>query len=77
MNLEYLILDGSQTLPDLRFLKKMPKLKFFTFSMTVEDGDLTPCLDIPYARCDKGKKHYNLKDKDLPKEHDGSGFHLI
>ena len=77
VNLEYLILDGSQTLPDLRFLKKMPKLKFFTFSMAVEDGDLAPCLDIPYARCDKGKKHYNLKDKDLPKEHDGSGFHLI
>ena len=46
-------------------------------SLTVEDGDLTPCLDIPYARCDKGKKHYNRKDKDLPKEHDGSGFHLI
>lgn len=77
VNLEYLILNGSQTLPDLRFLKRMPKLKFFTFSMTVEDGDLTPCLGLPYARCDKGKKHYNLKDKDLPKDNDRAGFELI
>ena len=65
--LEYLTLSGSNTLPDLTFLRNLKKLKFFTFSMTVADGDLMPCLAIPYARCDKGKKHYNLKDKDLPK----------
>ena len=65
--LQSLSLYGSNTLPDLAFLRNLTNLKFFVFSMNVADGDLTPCLAIPYARCDKGKKHYNLKDKNLPK----------
>lgn len=77
VNLEFLQLDGSQVLPDLSFLEKMPKLKVFNFSMTVGDGDLRPCLRLPYATFSKGKRHYNLKDKDLPKTLDGRGFELI
>lgn len=77
VNLEFLQLDGSQVLPDLSFLEKMPKLKVFNFSMTVGDGDLRPCLRLPYATFSKGKRHYNLKDKDLPKSLDGRGFELI
>lgn len=76
-NLECLRLDGGQTLPDLSFLKKMPKLRIFTFSMTVEDGDLSPCLDVPYVYCSKIKRHYNLKDKDLPRDESAYGFELI
>lgn len=75
-NLECLHLMGGQVLPDLSFLRKMPKLRIFTFSMTVEDGDLTPCLEVPYVWCAKGKKHYNLKDRDLPKDESYPGFEL-
>ena len=67
INLKYLTLTGSNDLRDLSFLKAMPKLKVFSFSMNVLDGDLTPCLNVPYVDCAKNRKHYNLKDKDLPK----------
>ncbi len=66
-NLEYLELLGNNDLPNLRFLNNMKKLKTFNFSMNVVDGDLSNCLNIPYVYCIKGKKHYNLKNKDLPK----------
>lgn len=66
-NLEFLQLDGSNTLPNLDFLEKMPRLKVFTFTMNVEDGDLSKCLPIPYVSC-KNRKHFNLKDCQLPKK---------
>lgn len=65
-NLEYLSLEGNNKIPNLQFLKNMEKLKFFVFTMNVEDGDLTACMEIPYVSC-RNRKHYNLKDKDLPK----------
>ena len=66
-NLEHLTLFGSNKLPNLQFLKKMKRLKVFIFSVEVADGDITPCLGLPYAAMEKGKKNYNLKNKDLPK----------
>ena len=33
--------------------------------MNVVDGDLSLCLDIPYVYIEKGRKHYNFKDKDM------------
>lgn len=68
VNLEYLRLCGNNNLPNLSFLNNMMNLKKFSFSMLVEDGDLKPCLNIPCVYCEKGKKHYNMKDKDLPKQ---------
>ncbi len=65
-NLEHLQLFGSQTLPSLDFVKKMPKLRTFVFTMDVADGNLMPCMGIPYASC-KNRKHFNLKDAQLPK----------
>ena len=65
-NLEHLRLYGRNTLPNLDFLRRLPKLKTFTFSVNILDGDLSPCMNIPYASC-SNKKHYNLKDSDLPK----------
>ena len=65
-NLEHLRLYGSNSLPNLTFLQNMPKLKTFTFTMNILDGDLNLCMNIPYASC-RNKKHYNLKDSDLPK----------
>ena len=76
-SLEYLQLHGRNVLPDLRFLNEMPKLKVFNFTMTVADGDLSPCLSLPYATFSGGKRNYNLKDRDLPKNADVSGFSLI
>ena len=65
-NLENLVLFGSNTLPNLGFLESMPNLKSFRFTMNVLDGDLGLCKNVPYVYC-KNRKHYNLKDEDLPK----------
>lgn len=65
-NLENLVLFGSNTLPNLGFLESMPNLKSFRFTMNVLDGDLGLCQNIPYVYC-KNRKHYNLKNEDLPK----------
>ena len=66
--LEHLELMGSNTLPNLRFLSNMKKLKTFSFSMNVLDGDLSFCLSVPYVNSEKNRKHYNYKDSELPKE---------
>lgn len=66
-NLELLELTGSNVLQNLHFIRKLESLKTFIFDMNVLDGDLTSCLNLSYVYCDKSKKHYNLKDKDLPK----------
>lgn len=65
--LEHLELMGSNEISDLSFLEAMPKLKTFRLSMNVLNGDLTPCLNVPYVDLEKGRKHYNLKVADLPK----------
>ena len=67
-NLEHLVLLGSNKLPDLAFLSSMKKLKTLTFSMEVENGDLTPCLSVPYVDCLKARHYYNLKNQNLPKQ---------
>ena len=66
-NLRHLQLSGSNDLPSLSFLDGMKNLRTFSFSMNVVDGNLEPCMRLPYASCGKGRKHYNLRDKDLPK----------
>lgn len=76
-NLEHLTLNGSNKLPNLEFLKGMTQLKTFTFSMEVIDGDLSPCLQIPYVSCGKNKKWYTLKDKDMPKQIPTEPFRII
>ena len=65
-NLEVLVLKGSNKLSDLQFLRTLNNLKIFDFNMEIEDGDLTPCLSIPYVFCEKSRKKYNLKNEDLP-----------
>lgn len=66
-NLRHLCLLGNNNLPDLNFLINMKQLRVFRFSMNVCNGDLTPCLRIPYVSSDKNRRHYNLRDNDLPK----------
>lgn len=67
-NLELLQLWGKNTLPSLDFIKSMKNLKTFTFNMNVLDGDLSPCLNLEYVYSDINRKHYNLKDTELPKK---------
>ena len=67
-NLEFLTLKGSNVLPDLSFLRSLPKLKNLHLTMCVEDGDLSLCEHLPYARI-QNRKHYSHKDKDLPKDY--------
>lgn len=45
----------------------LKNLKLFCFSMNVLDGDLSPCLSIACVDSFKNRKHYNLKDCELPK----------
>ena len=66
-NLELLELSGGNTLSSLSFLKSMKNLKTFAFSMNVLDGDLSPCLNLSYVYSERNRKHYNLKNADLPK----------
>ena len=65
-SLRWLSLFGSNTLPDLEFLKEMPNLLHFGFDMNVTSGDLSPCLQIPSATSIRNRKHFNLKDNQLP-----------
>lgn len=68
-NLELLDLHGKNVLPSLDFIKKMKNLKTFLFNMPVLDGDLSPCLNLSYVYSVVDRRHYNIKDKDLPKNH--------
>ena len=66
-NLEYLVIKGSNEIPDLSFLRGLPNVQLFDFDINVVDGDLSPCLALPYVRCRRSRRHYNLKDAQLPK----------
>ena len=66
-NLELLELSGSNVLPNLNFLRTMKNLKTFVFNVDVRDGDLAPCRNLSYVYSEKDRKHYNLRDRDLPK----------
>ncbi|TVY04208.1 hypothetical protein [Cohnella terricola] len=64
-NLEKLSLIDSGSIPNLSFVKNLPKLKFLVFSKTnVIDGDLSYCEGIEYVAFDN-KKHYSHKSKDI------------
>lgn len=66
--LEGLELYGSNRLADLHFLKNLKNLKLFSFNMNVLDGDLSLCMRIPYVYSERNRKHYNLKNSELPKQ---------
>ena len=54
-------------MPNLNFLRTMKNLKTVGFNVDVRDGDLAPCRNLSYVYSEKDRKHYNLKDRDLPK----------
>lgn len=65
--LEFLKLWGGNSLPSLAFLRELPNLKTFVFNMEIQDGDLSPCLNLSWAYSERNRKCYNLRDDDLPK----------
>lgn len=67
VNLEKLEIWGNNTIPSLDFIRYMPNLKTLFLEINIADGDITPCLNLRSAKLMKNRKHYNLKDKDLPK----------
>ena len=71
--MEALSLKGKNDLPSLDFVKNMPNLTWLILTMNVLDGDMTPCLKLPYVDI-KAKKHYNLRNRDLPKNSPKGGF---
>lgn len=66
-NLQTLMIYGSNKISDIHFIREIKSLKRFWFSVNIADGDLTPCLELEGAACLINRKHYNLKEKDLPK----------
>ena len=71
-NLELLEIHGKNQLPSLQFIRKLKKLKTLHFTVNILDGDLTPCLDLEWASYWPNRRHYNLKNTDLPKKKDSS-----
>ena len=67
-NLELLEIHGKNQLPSLQFIRKLKKLKTLHFTVNILDGDLTPCLDLEWASYWPNRRHYNLKNTDLPKK---------
>lgn len=57
--LEKIIMGNCGKIPSLQFINKFANLNFFSFVNTeIEDGDLTPCLNLDYAGFDN-KRHYS------------------
>lgn len=74
--IEFLELLGSNTLSDLNFISCMPNLQLFSCTMNVADGNISPCLSVPYVDLKK-RRHYNLKNADLSKTIPPKGFQFI
>ena len=66
-NLEALRIYGRNKIPSIQFINKLKHLESFVFDINVLDGDLTPCLRLKWADCFVSRKHYNLKNDQLPK----------
>ncbi len=65
--LEYLMLEGNGSIENLDFLQGMTKLKMLNLGVNVISGDLTPCKEINRVWIQRDRRHYNLKNTDLPK----------
>ena len=69
-NLQTLMIYGNHKISDIQFISKIKSLKRFRFSVNILDGDLSPCLKLEEATSMTNRKHYNLKDEELPKNYD-------
>lgn len=60
-NLEFLRLLGTNTITDIQFIKKLPKLKTFICDYKVKDGDVHPCGLIDGYVYIQNRKNFNTK----------------
>lgn len=60
-NLEFLRLLGTNTIADIQFIKKLPKLKTFICDYKVKDGDVHPCGLINGYVYIQNRKNFNTK----------------
>lgn len=56
----------SRTLDTLAFIGSMPRLHTFVSNYNVLDGDLSLLLGLKNADILRDRKHYNIKNEDLP-----------
>ena len=61
-NLEFLRLLGTNTITDIQFIKKLPKLKTFICDYKVKDGDVHPCGLINGYVYIQNRKNFNTKE---------------
>lgn len=69
--LECLRMLGTNVIPDVAFLRSMPNLKKFVFTMNAADGDMSACLNIPNVYI-QNRRHYSHKNTDFSTQGDGS-----
>lgn len=63
-SLEHLGLNNCGTIPSIRFIKQLPRLRSMRFGdSTVVDGDVSPCIELEYAYF-TNKKHYSHRLKE-------------
>jgi len=64
-SLQKLMLSDCGSMPNLQFIREMPRLEFFSFVNThVADGDLSPCLNLRYVGF-MDKKRYSHSSKEV------------
>lgn len=68
INLEKLEIEGCTCLPNLDFIKKLPRLKTLILANTpILDGNIELCKQLQYVKIYPYKKHYNVLPDNLPK----------
>ena len=67
-NLVSLSITGKGEFQNLSFISDLNNLKFFVSDYNVADGNLTALKNLPYASILQNRRHYNIKDDDLPRE---------
>lgn len=66
-NLHYLELSGSQVVDNLSFLRNYPELNYLLLDINVSNGDLQLLLELKHCAIMSNRRHYSLRNADLPK----------
>lgn len=66
--LEILKLFGNNKINNIDFIASLNNLRVAMIEYCIVDGDISKLLRMDYATVFVDRKHYNMKDKDLPKK---------
>lgn len=64
----FVIIGNQGVFENLDFIKDLPELSFFVTDFNILDGILDNLKQIPYSSVLINRRHYNLRDEDLPRE---------